>query len=151
MRAWLHSTGNFTDLTAEDDLGNVRVAGKNAIDVMATERSTGIRYAISVKNMHEKMRPNKSDLNDVVQKAIAHGAQPWLVVPFAFEETIRRCETQAVPIRLTQLRAQVVPAKHGRHYTASTIRSLRSVIGPLPYRYLIGRRDRTDFTGHLES
>jgi hypothetical protein len=134
-------------ITAETNLGKVvNAEGKEAIDIAATESSTGIRYAISVKNTHERMRPNDKALNHVVRQAAAHGAAPWLAVPWAFPETIARC--RASGIRLTLLGRQIVPETlpNGKRARA-TINGLRSVLGPQPFEYVGVRQDRAEFGG----
>lgn len=148
VRAWLKSTEQFTELTPVHDLGHVRTPeGDHAIDVAATDRVSGDRYAISVKNWRSWIKPDDPLLKDVVKKAAGHSRRPWLVSGFAFEETIIRCRESG--IRLTLLGCQIVPATlpNGKR-TVAAIKRLRPVVGPQPYRLLLESRNlRSSFVG----
>jgi hypothetical protein len=146
VRAWLRSTGRFRGITALADLGRVAASDEPTSDVIATEIATGRRFAVSVKNQREWLRPNAAAIDDAILRASAHRAEPWLCVPFALPETIDRCARDGP--RLSLLGAQIVPATlaDGRR-TLSAIDRLRAVIGPQPYTMLVqSRPERSDFS-----
>ena len=47
---------------------------------MAKAKASGAKFGISVKNMREWLRPDDKAIKDVVKRAHAHNAVPWLVV-----------------------------------------------------------------------
>ncbi len=176
VRARLIDIGHYTQVTREAHLGSVFDGrGKNPIDLAATDKTTGIRYAISVKNQREWLNAvgSKKDqaehtdddqelvrvddceehghggrvIDDALKRAKAHGLQPWLFVPFALDSAKARCKRGGV--RLTTMGMQVVPATTPDHQRIeAVIARLRPVLGVQPYRILMARAERTNFEGH---
>jgi hypothetical protein len=66
--------------------------GKNAVDLYATHRAMGTRYAISIKNQAEWVFPGSPAIKDLFVTARAHGREPWLIAPFMTDAARRRCE-----------------------------------------------------------
>lgn len=149
VRSMLVASGRYSGITQASRLGSVALAsGEHALDLVATEESTGYGFGISVKNQREwlysgdKGMKTGRAIRDCYTKAKEHGLQPWLVVPFASESAIERCERDG--IRLTVLGRQILPALDaGGHHMRRAVEGLRSVIGPQPYDYLYARFDRT--------
>lgn len=143
VRGMLKASGRFASVTAENRLGEVRdQLDRNALDLVARDKGTGTRYGISVKNLREWLRPDDKSINDVRKKAAAHGVHPWLVVPFAMDDTVARC--RASGIRLTLLRRQIIPAEDSsKRHMRDVVGDLRAVIGSQPFEFLNARFDRT--------
>ena len=149
MRAWIVKSKLFDRVTPESDLGRVAVPGTNkTVDIAATEIATGTRYVISVKNYNGPMLPNHVSIAQLQKCARQTGAHPWLVVPYAFEETISRCSMAG--IRLTGLGSQIAPQSYEQDGRVkrmnAAIKKLRPVVGPQPYELIGQRADRADFS-----
>jgi hypothetical protein len=139
FRAVLVESGSFSGITQKGRLGRcVDANGKNALDIIATDQASGRKFGISVKNRRECLFPGDEAVKDCYAKAKAHGAEPWLVVPFASIKAEARCERDG--ILLTVLGRRIVPAKDsgGRHMR-NAIERLRSTIGPEPFDFLYER------------
>lgn len=138
----LHS-GRFSQVTTKERLGEViDCSGKNKLDLVATDKITGLSYGISVKNHRPWLFEGSKAIKDVFTKATAHQRMPWLIVPFATDEARQRCHRDG--IRLTVWGRRIVPAEttSGAHMRG-IIESLRSVIGPIPFEYAYSRFDKT--------
>jgi len=143
VRAAILKSGNYQGVTRVSRLGKITDgSGKNALDMLATLKTSRVTFGISVKNQHAWLFPGDKSIKDVYAKAAAHGVKPWLVVPFATKDAQLRCQHDG--IKLSELHRQVVPAedRYGRPMEL-TIRNLRSVIGPQPFRYLYARASRS--------
>jgi hypothetical protein len=115
---------------------------KNAADVMVTDRVTGERYMVSVKNQKEFLFPGNRAIKDCYTKAKGHRARPWLFIPFAVPKAMRRCKGDR--IRLTVLGRQISPAEDPKkQYMWWVIEQLRPLLGPQPFELLYARFDRT--------
>jgi hypothetical protein len=135
VRSCLKFSKQYSEVTPEARLGNVRDRSKkNAVDIFATEKATGVRYAISVKNVFEWLYPGSPSIKDIWNKAKEHGAKPWIIVPFATAEARKRCVANArMPIRLSALGAQILPSRIDGRSTRVLLRELAPVIGPQPF------------------
>jgi hypothetical protein len=151
FRAVLLASGNYTGVTQKKRLGKVTDMDEQlTLDILATDKRSGTKYGISVKNQHEWLYPNSRAIKDCYSRANANERLPWLVVPFATKEAIDRCARDK--IRLHVLHRQIVPAivpaedkaedKKDRRFR-TIIEDLRVVIGPQPFGYLRVRSDRT--------
>jgi hypothetical protein len=151
FRAVLLASGNYTDVTQKLRLGKVTdIDEQLTLDILATDKRSGTKYGISVKNQREWLYPDSRAIRDCYNRAIANELMPWLVVPFATKEAIDRCARDK--IRLHVLHRQIVPAivpaedkaknKKGR-LLRKIIEDLRVVIGSQPFGYSYARFDRT--------
>jgi hypothetical protein len=98
IRSCLIETGAYRDITQKGGAGRITDArGKNAVDLYATHRDSGIRYAISVKSQAEWLFSGARAIKDSFVKARAHGREPWIIVPFLTDEAradVRRTRTE---------------------------------------------------------
>src|ERR1017187_953010 len=143
VRALLIRSKKYSGLTQERQLGVVKDAhGRNALDIVAVSKDTGIKYGISVKNQREWLTAGDEAIKDCYSKATAHGARPWLFVAFATNKAQERCLRDG--IRLTVLGRKIVPAEDDYHRPMKLmIEKLRCVLGPQPFEYLYSPASRT--------
>jgi hypothetical protein len=155
-RRWLIANG-FVAVTKTERLGKVTLSSRmrtlarkrhrrlklpeHSLDVLATEKATGLQYAISVKNHRAWMTRGRSAIPDIITKAKAHKRLPMLFVPFPDAAAIERCQDDGV--RLEIIGAQIVPAEdRNKRPMEKIINDLRPVIGPQPYEFLLKRKRR---------
>jgi len=143
FRSLLLRSGRFDKITRETRLGHVLdPEGKNALDMIARDATTGVTYGISVKNVREWLFAGNRAIRDAHVKATAHNLKPWLVVPFATPQAERACESRHV--RLTSLHRQILPAEStDRRSMKRVIDDLYVVNGPIPYEILYKRHSIT--------
>jgi hypothetical protein len=145
IRSCLIETGEFEDVTRRQDLGRLTDDdGKNRIDLYATNKRTGTRYAISVKNQAEWLYSGNRGIRDAHTKAKAHGRVPWLVAPFFSDPAKARCANNPEgPIRFTEIGAQVMPSRIAGRDARVLLEELAPLIGPQPI-VLFGTRFKAD-------
>jgi hypothetical protein len=143
VRAALVQSGRFHDITQEERLGQLLdPGGKGSLDIYA---STGNhQFAFSVKNESSWLFPKGStNIDDVWKRAKAHKREPWLVQPFVHASAFNRCRQNR--ILLTQLGAQILPARINRRDTRALLSELTPIIGPMPFRIITKRIDRIEW------
>jgi hypothetical protein len=144
VRDLLIATDRFRSITQKLRLGTLsaRDDRKHALDVIATEITTGTKYGISVKNQREWLSRGNHAIKDVYTKAKAHNVSPWLIIPHATSEAVDRCRSDG--IRLSVLGYQVLPVEtpDGKKMRLA-IAALRPVIGPEPFLLTASRLDKT--------
>jgi hypothetical protein len=143
VRAILKHSDCFADVTQKSKVGDVYDSNhKNRLDLKATGKVSGATFGISVKNMREWLRPDDKALDDVVKRAHAHNALPWLVTSYASGRTIARCAYGG--IYLTVLGRQIVNAEDQyARLMRDVIYRLRPVIGVLPFEFCYAQTSRT--------
>jgi hypothetical protein len=143
VRAILKHSGCFVNVTQDGNVGNVRDPnGKNRLDLKATGKASRVTFGISVKNMREWLRPDDKAIDDVVKKAHAHDAVPWLVASYASDGAVTRCFDSG--IYLTLLGCQIVDAEdRDNRRMRDVIYRLRPVIGVLPFELRYAQASRT--------
>jgi hypothetical protein len=132
VRGAMIASGRYHEITKPDNLGKlVDSRGINKLDIAATDRLTGVRYGVSVKNTNEWLFPSASSIKNAYTMAKAHGVRPMLVVPFATATARLRCKND--DIVLIELGGLVIRAenKNGQH-VALRVEMLRPLIGPVP-------------------
>ena len=129
----LRQSGRFA-LNFKSKCGEVRdSSGKNKLDILATDKTTGKQLGVSVKNERQWFHSRSPAIKDVYRKALAHDARPMFVAPHITEEAKRRCERDGIMV--FELRRQLLPAEllDGRH--------MRVIV----------ERGRADFRGNTQS
>jgi hypothetical protein len=135
VRSCLKWTRRYERVTRVRMVGELRDGDqKNAVDLFATEKATGIRYAISVKNINEWIHPGAPAIKDAWNKAAAHDAKPWLIAPFIVPRALERCETNPrYPIRASAIGAQILPKRIDGRSTRLLLKEVAAIIGPQPF------------------
>jgi hypothetical protein len=131
----LRQSGRF-GLHHKAECGEVRDAsGKNKLDILATEKTTGKQLGISVKNERQWFHPGSRAIKDVYKKASAYDARPMLVAPHITEEAKQRCERDG--IITFELRRQLLPAElTDRRHTRVIVERLRAILGPQRFEHI---------------
>jgi len=143
VRGLFVASNRFGEVTQRERLGTiVDKKKKNAADVMVTDRETGERYMVSVKNRREFVFPHNSAFPDCVEMAKGHRAHPWLFVPYAVPRAMEQCKAER--IRLTVLGRQIVPAEDPKkQYMWWVLRELEPIFGPQPFEIAYAKMRET--------
>jgi hypothetical protein len=149
VRAAMIQTGRYERVTQESRLGRlVNSEGDHALDILATDRKTGTRVGVSVKNTGAWMFGGNPAFADVYTKAYTgHNVAPKIVASFISNDGSKRCERDGISHAM--LGAQIVPAEIDKRPTRYVIDDLRPVLGPRPYRFVPERAGRAEFPADL--
>jgi hypothetical protein len=109
VRALLSHCGRFRDITQRHRLGRVNEGRGLTLDLAAADVLSGQHFGISVKNQNGFLRQDAPAISDCFTRAREHRVRPWLFVPFATPEAIRRCTRDG--IQLTVLGRQMLPTE----------------------------------------
>jgi hypothetical protein len=143
VRSILAHSGRFEGITQRERLGHVANGRALTLDLAATDRQTGIRFGISVKNQSGFLRQDAPAIRDCFTRARLHDTRPWLFVPFATPEALIRCQRDGV--KLTILGRQLLPAEtDDRQVLRWIIPSFRpDIIGNQPIDFVYQRFTKT--------
>jgi hypothetical protein len=116
--------------------GELRDAeGKNKLDLLAIEKTSGTRLGISVKNERQWFHPRHPAIEEILQMAEAHAARPMLVVAHITREAIERCARGGITV--LELGRQLIPAElpDGRRML-TIVNQLRPILGPQRFDFI---------------
>lgn len=131
--------------TLRSRLGEHRGRTQRKADLVMTEKGTGRRWAIEVKNWREFIPKGHPVFQGVLDTARDFDAEPWLIAAHMFPEAKRYAHS--LGIRRTELGSQILPFKtetkaraglrrpRGRDVRRIVERA-RHIIGPEPYMFV---------------
>jgi hypothetical protein len=143
VRALFVHNDDFEHISQRRNLGRALENGPLTHDLTVTDRRTGERFGVSVKNQNEFIFPGHRAIRDVARRAQEAQILPWLVVPFATEEAAARCERDG--IRLTILGRQILPTESEGHQLMRNVirRFQQHILGEQPFDFIYRRFSKT--------